>query len=111
MKEFATKAVLVSEGDIKTYEITFVDKHGREITVTAEGINMVSALKTVIKQRRADQISKVPTWVWLVVYLAFTSTFAFALIKSASPFTMILAAGLVIFATKLLTDTYFKFTK
>jgi hypothetical protein len=111
MKEFATKAVLVSEGDIKTYEITFVDKHGREITVTAEGTNMVSALKTVIKQRRVDQLTKVPTWIWLVVYLAFTSTFAFALIKSATPLTMVLATTLVVLATKLLTDTYFKFTK
>lgn len=111
MKEFATKAVLISEGETKTYEITYVDKHGREITVTAEGSNMVSALRTVIKQRSADKLMALPTWIWLVIYLVFTSAFAGALIKSASPLTMILGASLVILATKLLTDTYFKFTK
>lgn len=111
MKEFATKAVLVSDGDIKTYEITYVDKHGREIIVTAEGTNMVSALKTVIKQRTADRLSSLPTWVWLVVYMAFSSAFAFVTIKTQSPLTMILGAGLLILATKLLSDTYFKFVK
>ena len=111
MKEFATKAVLVSEGDIKTYEITYVDKHGREITVTAEGTNMVSALKTVIKQRIADRLASLPAWIWLVVYMAFSSAFAFVTIKTQSPLTMILGAGLLILATKLLSDTYFKFVK
>ena len=111
MKEFATSAVLMIDGDIKTYDITYIDASGREITVSAEGINMVTALQTVIKQRKADRLKSVPTWIWLLVYMLFTTAFAIAAIKTGSPLMLITGVAVVVLATKMLTNGYFKFVK
>lgn len=111
MKEFATSAVLLKDGKTKTYEISYIDGSGREITVEAKGVNMVSALGTVLKQRKADKLASIPTWVWLCFYMVFATAFAITAIQTASPLMCILGLGLLIGVTKLLTDTYFKFVK
>lgn len=113
MREFATKAEWVSENTQgeKVYRIEWVDAAGRPQVSKATGKDMRSALATVIKQRQANRLNKVPDFVWMLIYTAFITAFSYAAITLSAPLLLVLGVSALGAALKLATDRYFRFVE
>ena len=112
MKEFATKATLISEdGGIKTYRIEYVDKHGRSQEEAAIGRDMSEALRTIIKKRQYKRLESVPLFAWVFLAITLISSFSIVAIRVGSPIMTILGGGFGLAAVYMLVDKYFKYAE
>tara|TARA_R110000764_G_scaffold20104_6_gene51952 strand:+ start:1043 stop:1384 length:342 start_codon:yes stop_codon:yes gene_type:complete len=113
MRAFAEKAVLTSESTdgLKSYDITWIDAHGRRHLDFAQGVNMATALKTVIRTRQAERLAKMPDWVWILAYTLFMVVFSVGAVKQNAPLLLITSIIVGAVAVKLATDRYFRFVK
>ena len=113
MKAYATKAELLSEAKgIKTYKITWVDSNNNENIDIANGIDMRSALATVMRQRKADKIKEVPLFAWMSAYALVITLFSWTLVYgNVSPIAGILGGAGIIVSAYMFTSKYFRYTR
>ena len=113
MKAFAEKATLMADGDgIKLYEVIWYDGHGKKHLDTARGHNMKSALDTILKQKKADNIKSVPEWVWILLYLVITCSFSFSVVYGGFNFVSVtIGAASLAAVGYMFIEKYFRYTE
>ena len=113
MKAFAEKATLMADGDgIKLYEVIWYDGHGKKHLDTARGHNMKSALDTILKQKKADNIKSVPEWVWILLYLVITCSFSFSVVYGGFNFVAVtIGAASLAAVGYMFIEKYFRYTE
>ena len=112
MKPFATEVTLVADGDVKLYQVKWVDSHGNEQETAARGHNMQSALDTVLRQKTADKFKSVPLFAWIVIYFVAMGGFAYSTLYAPGPILALLLgfAGLLGTAYSFV-QRYFRYTE
>jgi hypothetical protein len=114
MRAYAKEAILVSqgaEGDIKTYQIVWVDRKGEEHISKALGVDMKSALQTVLRTKKFVKLSGLPEWTWFLAYSVFIGTYAVAAFTINRPLLVTLGSATLLLSVKLMFDRYFRYVK
>jgi hypothetical protein len=114
MKAYAREAILISggdEGSLKTYQIVWVDKNGKQHIDSAIGTDMRSALQTVLRTRKLSKLSRLPEWTWFLAYSIFIGTYAVAAFTLNRPLLVTLGSATLIVSVKLMFDRYFRYVK
>tara|TARA_R110000782_G_scaffold19444_2_gene53055 strand:- start:321 stop:665 length:345 start_codon:yes stop_codon:yes gene_type:complete len=114
MKSFAKEAVLIS-GDssdgLKTYRVTWVNKQGEAHTDFSKGVDMKTALDSVLRTKDLEKVSNLPEWVWFLGYSLFIGTYAVAATCLNKPLLILLGCFTLLLAVKLVFDRYFRYVK
>lgn len=110
-KAFAKEATLVSEDSngIKTYQVNWIDKNGKEHMSHPKGTDMASALATVLRARTLSNLTELPAWVWVLAYSIFIGIYTVAAFTLNSPLLVTLGLFLMVLSVKLITDRYFRY--
>ncbi len=114
MRAYAKEAILISEGaqgDLKTYQIVWVNKNGEEFTNAAVGVDMKSALQTVLRAKKLSKLSGLPEWTWFLAYSIFIGTYSVAAFTLNRPLLVTLGSATLIVSVKLMFDRYFRYVK
>tara|TARA_R110000764_G_C10883127_1_gene369329 strand:+ start:393 stop:734 length:342 start_codon:yes stop_codon:yes gene_type:complete len=113
MKQFATKAELISEDSkgIKTYQIDWVDKHGVAHSDVSKGSDMKTALSAVLRKKVFKKLSDTPQWVWFASYSVFMAVYGAAAMVGNRPTLVVLGCFTLLFALRLAFDKYFRYVK
>lgn len=113
MKQFATKAELISEDSkgIKTYQIDWVDKHGVAHSDVSKGSDMKTALSAVLRKKVFKKLSDTPQWVWFASYSVFMAVYGAAAMVGNRPTLVVLGCFTLLFALRLASDKYFRYVK
>jgi len=111
MKAFATEATLIADGDLKLYQIKWVDSHGNEQQTAAKGKDMQSALKSVLRQSQRDKLENLPMFVYLLAAVLIVSSFAIVALVSQAPLVSIMGGVFLLGLLYMLLDKYFEFTE
>jgi hypothetical protein len=111
MKAFATEAKLMADGDLKLYQIKWVDSHGNENEDTVKGKDMQSALKSVLRQKQRDRLESLPMFVYLLAAVLIVASFAMVAMISQAPLVSMMGGAFLLGFLYMLLDKYFQFTE
>lgn len=111
-KRVATKAELIADGTEKRlYRIEYENSKGEIKETTAQGHDMSSALKTVIRREWKTRLKRLPSWVWLLAFALYVGAFATAALTQNAPILSFLGFIFILIMIKVITDNYFKFVE
>jgi hypothetical protein len=113
MKQFATKAELISENTngIKTYQVEWVDKHGTQHKDVSKGSDMKTALDAVLRAKVLKKVSDAPQWLWFVTYSFFIGIYTYGAFTHNRPVLIVLGCFTLLLAARLIFDRYFRYVK
>ena len=114
MKAFATNATLIAteqDTGLKTYKVLWTDKDGHDHTDVAQGLDMKTALSTVLRKRELEKIKRVPEWAWFSIYSIFIGTYTVAAFTLNKPLLIVLGCATLLLAVKLVAERYFRYVR